>query len=223
MQHGEIYDLDNTIYRDPKNKNAIFLEAAIQAAVQLISGMSEEAARHHASTSYRDYGTDFAVFVEKFGLDESVVHPLYHTLAMEHIFADVQPDERTLSHFEDRVRAKVPFSIVTHGSQDWLIYALRKMGLDQLFDPKLLFAVDHPAINYAYKHQSLSPFKITAQAMGIDDLRRVRVFEDSRTNLRMAHSGGAETVLVHWGADTPDKMDGQFICRKVSHVSDYTI
>ena len=220
---GEIYDFDNAIYPDPKNKNEIFLRSAIEAAYHLAPHLGKETIEQDALRSYPEYGTDFAVFVEKHGIPESSIHPLYHRLAMEDIFSDIEPDEEICTHFEKRLSAQIPFSIVTHGSLEWLQYGLKKLGLSNMFREHFLFAVDMPSINYNYKHMSLYPLNVAARAMDVGNVGNVRFFDDSRNNLRMAHSGGAETVLVHWGHDKPKHDDGHYIDRKVKKVSDYTI
>lgn len=222
MIKAEIYDLDNLLYRDPENKNEIFLAAAIEAACQILGAERKVEIESAASRSYARYGTDFAVFVEEFGVEERVIHPLYHSLAMADIFAKISPDPEIQGHMEDRLRAGLPVSIITHGSQEWLRYALNKLELERFFPENCVFAVDHPAIDYKYKNLSLHAFSVASEAMGITDLTKIRFYDDSRSNLEMAHRGGIETVWVHWGQENTSGTE-QYISRRIRKVSDFKL
>jgi hypothetical protein len=220
---GEIYDFDNAIYPDPEIKNEVFLRAAIEAAILLRPNLSKEVIEEKAKNSYKKYGTDFGVFVEEFDIPISEIHPLYHRLAMEEIFDAVNIDEDVIKHFEGRLLVGLPFSIVTHGSLEWLLHGLKKLKISNLFRQDFLYAVDMPEINYRHKHESNDALCMAARAMGLKDISQTRFFDDSRKNLKMAREGCAETVLVHWGHDIPQQDDQSYISRKVNHISDYTL
>lgn len=219
---AEVYDFDNALYRDPPNKNDIFLLAAIEAAQELRPDLNIEVIEEAAKRSYPQYGTDFAVFVKEFQVDEALIHPLYHSLARHEIFDQIDPDPNIIEHFEGRVSAKIPFCIVSHGSLEWLKHGLKKMGLSEFFQREFLLAADTDAIAFNYKNVSLYPLRVAAKRLGVN-MSELRLFDDSRSNLRIASSGGVETVLVHWGHDLPRPDDFDYIKCKVCKVSDYTI
>src|ERR1035437_9240086 len=115
---GLIFDLDNTLYRDPENKNSIFAHAAARAALQMGAGMSFADAVRMAKQSYVDHKSEAVAFCRAFGFDEKRFYRHVHEFGAELMLQAIHPVEAYKEAF-NRLSANKDVRILTHGSQRW--------------------------------------------------------------------------------------------------------
>lgn len=198
-----VFDLDNTLYREPPELSRACEEAMARAASELIEGLSYEEALHISQTSNHQTGSVRAHFMEQYNADPAVLHQMYHNM-VDHMVLPVCED--TKAAFAKVSGEKVLLGLLTHGSRGWTDRVLDHLGLSDCFDPVLRVPVED--VDFHHKHESERPFhEIMARASEysgeVIDAADCMMVEDVERNLSVAHRLGLQTVLVTHGADVP--------------------
>ena len=194
---GIVADLDGTLYPFPENKNDIFSNAVARAACNLGFEGGYEKARALASSSWQKYGSEIAVFVEEFGMDQAAIFIEAHDIGSAEMIKHVQPLRSIFDTF-NRMSQHDRVAILTHASHIWAMRFVQHLGLGDIIAERNVLALDHPKINFVTKDRGPETFDIAAKAIDVDP-RNIVVFEDSIGNLEHAADLGMHTVYVHWG------------------------
>lgn len=202
---GLVFDLDNTLYRDPANKNSIFAQAAARTALQMGAGMSFAEAVRMAEQSYADHKSEAVAFCQAFGFDRRRFYHRVHEFGVELMLQAIHPVQAFQEAF-NRLSATMDVRILTHGSQRWAERLVAHLGYHVVLREDGLLGLDHPKIVNRRKDQGPEVFEAVASIM---ELRpdEICVVEDTLDNLIIPHRMGMQTVYVHWGKALLDKPD----------------
>ena len=207
---GLVFDLDNTLYRDPANKNSIFSQAAARAALQMGAGMSFVDAVRMAEQSYADHESEAVAFCRAFGFDKKRFYHHVHEFGVELMLQAIHPVQAYKEAF-NRLSITLDVRILTHGSQRWAERLVAHLGYHAVLREDCLLGLDHPKIADRRKDQGPEVFEAVASIMGLDP-KEICVVEDTLDNLIIPHQMGMQTVYVHWGKallEEPDYVTAQ--------------
>jgi len=201
---GIIWDLDNTFYRFTPEFRLSCNHAAAQAVLDLGFGKPYEECLDIAIQSSKNHHFSLYTFIKKYGLDYNRLHFLFH----QHMRPDlIDPIDGVV----DKVKSiKMPQVVLTNGSRDWALKALKQIGAHELFSNKQILALEDVNMTsksggfYGYE-KALNTLKMRPDdVIFIDDLDR---------NLEKAKKIGLNTAYVHHGIELKQKpsfMDYQF-------------
>lgn len=194
-----IFDLDNTLYREPPALSRACEVAMARAVADIVPGMTYETALQMAEDSNAKTGSVAAPFFEKFELNHADLHQHYHQY-VDHLI--LPRCENTKAAFAKIDRAKIQLGILTHGSRGWAQRVLDHLGLAEFFDPDLIVPFEEPG--YHYKHDSEIPFrhliaKAEKKAGTAITMNEILMADDLERNLAVPHKMGIKTVLILHG------------------------
>jgi putative hydrolase of the HAD superfamily len=212
---GLVFDLDNTLYCYPENKNSIFAHAAARAALQMGAGMSFADAVRMAEQSYVDHESEAVAFCRAFDFDRKRFYHHVHEFGVEFMLQAIRPVQAYKEAF-NRLSTALDVRILTHGSQRWAERLVAHLGYHAVLREDCLLGLDHPKIADRRKDQGPEVFEAVAGIMGLRP-DEMCVVEDTLDNLIIPHQMGMQTVYVHWGKALPEKP--AFV---TAQVSDFT-
>lgn len=213
-----IFDLDNTLYREPPTLSRACEVAMARAVADVVPGMTYDIALPMAIESNAQCGSVAAPFFERFQLNHKDLHERYHSY-VDHL---VLPKcENTRNAFAKIDRNKIQLGILTHGSQGWAERVLDHLGLTEFFDPDLIIPFEEPG--YYYKHDSEIPFrhlmaKAARKTGGDINTGEIFMADDLERNLTVPHAMGLTTVLILHGRARTGLPHLQHECEDVSEV-----
>jgi putative hydrolase of the HAD superfamily len=198
---GFIFDLDHTLYSLAFANEGMFVRASIEASLEaaLLRGIAferEEAERLLRRAPEWDRA-DMQTLIRERGFDEELLFEIFN----RHAFGNVSP---AIAQGRDPrlAAALAPYKgravIVTHASRYWAERAVELLGLQDIFPPGRILALDDPAIAFRGKHQSEVPFREALKILGLPP-ESVAMVEDTSKNLVIPHAMGITTVLLTWG------------------------
>ncbi len=203
--NGLIFDLDHTLYSLAGASEGHFIRACVETALEMAAGTGAPMERADAERLIQhaaawDTGDLRALGVER-GYDEARLFEIFN----RHAFTELKT---TMEQGRDpRLReALAPHNekavIVTHGSRYWAEKVVELLGLQDIFPPERILALDDPAIAFQGKHESEVPFREALKILGLPP-ESVAVVEDTSKNLVIPHRMGMTTVLLVWGKPVP--------------------
>lgn len=196
-----IFDLDNTLYREPPTLSRACEVAMARAAADIVPGLTYDEALAMAGESNLKSGSVAAPFYERYALSHADLHERYHKY-VDHL---VLPRcENTKAAFSKIDREKTLLGVLTHGSRGWVDRVLDHLGLTDFFDSDLVVPFEEPG--YHFKHDSEIPFlhlisKAEKKCGQEIDPAEVLMADDLEKNLAMPHKMGMTTVLVLHGRE----------------------
>ena len=205
-----IFDLDNSLYPDPKNKYARYEIAAAKAALNCGVPIQEEQARVLAAQSYQDHGSELTVFINDYGIDPALITEVYH----EEAFKIFEEEIGTSDELRDAFNAIAPGDkvILTHSTTQWALPVIKRLGIDANIDPNNILALDDPRIQFKRKDADIEPFEVALQLLGAR-AEEVTMVDDVADNHIIPHQMGMHTLLIHWkdqdDANAPEHVQNQ--------------
>lgn len=203
---GYIFDLDNTLYRDPDAKLPLYELAAKLAAVEIstLSGAGHDEATlfEVIERSLKEHKSELALLVSELGMDRTELFRAYHRCGVD-VFArnnGFEPHAALIDTLKNHDMKNMV--IVTHASREWAEYVIAHLGLEEIFPKDRIIALDDDTVNFAMKSESETAFRLALDILKCDASETV-VFEDSADNLRIPSEMGMATVLVTWGKNAP--------------------
>lgn len=193
-----IFDLDNSLYPDPKNKYARYEIAAARAALNCGVPLSYEQAHAKAGQSYKDHGSELTVFINEYGIDSSHITEVYH----EEAFKIFEEEIATSDELRDAFNAIAPGDkvILTHSTTHWALPVIKRLGIDANIDPDHILALDDPRIQFKRKDADIEPFEVALQLLGAKP-EEVTMVDDVADNHIIPHQMGMHTLLIHWNEE----------------------
>lgn len=192
-----IFDLDNTLYREPPELSRACEEAMARAAADMVEGLTYEAALYISQTSNHQTGSVRTYFTERYEIDPAALHERYHE-EVDHLILPVCQDTRAA--FAEINQEEIALGLLTHGSRGWTDRVLGHLGLSLFFPEELRIAIED--VDFEHKHESEKPFLEMLQRADVETAQAVMV-EDVSRNLQVAHQMGMQTVLITHGFDLP--------------------
>ena len=222
-----IFDLDNTLYKEPPALSRACEEAMARAAADLIPGLSFEEALVKARESNDATGSVFSFFPTYFSeqraggaYDHAVIHETYHNY-VDHLILPVC--ENTKEAFAKIDKDQVALGLLTHGSRGWTNRVLTHLGLDEYFLPGLRVPIED--VDFHHKHESERPFheimkRASEHLGGSVSAPQCMMVEDVPRNLSVARQLGMRTVLVTHGVQGQVQEDADFHVSSVGELID---
>lgn len=183
-----IWDLDGVLYEyHPAYIEACY-EAYAVAATKLIAGMDKETARALAKESYEKTHMPSRVFVDRFGLEETIYIEAFSD-ALDISSLAPNPVMR-----EKMLQANTTHNILTISDQAWAQRITKHLQLNELFPASSLITAEK--CKRIHKAESTEPFQVALAAAQADPETTIMI-EDTQKNLRHAKALGLTTVWVH--------------------------
>lgn len=197
---GLIFDLDHTLYSLAHASESMFVRATIEAALELAAEIGDPLTRPEAEAMLKHAPewarADVQKLVRERGYNEARLFEIFN----RHAFAEVS-SAMALGRDPALHDALLPFAgkavIVTHSSRYWAENAVKLLGIEDIFPPECIVALDDPAVNFRGKHESTAPYDAALRILDLPP-EKVAVVEDTSKNLVIPHDMGMTTVLLTW-------------------------
>jgi putative hydrolase of the HAD superfamily len=198
---GLIFDLDHTLYSLAHANEGMFLRASVEAALELAREMGDTLTRTEAETLLQNAKEWQLADMQKLIRDRGYSEPRLFELFNRHAFGNVKPAmEKGLD--PGLAAALAPWKgkavIVTHSSRYWAEQAVKLLGLQDIFPPERIIALNDPAVAFQGKDKSTAAFDAALEILGLPADKTAMV-EDTAKNLSIPHGMGMTTVLLTWG------------------------
>jgi len=202
--HLIIFDLDNTLYREPPEMQTACEEAMARAVSDMVGDLSFEEALKISKESNHQTGSVRTFFAENYDLERRILHEKYHD-EVDHLI--LPKCARTKEAFAKIDCDLITLGLLTHGSRGWTRRVLEHLELTAFFHPALIVPAED--VDFLGKHESDIPFLHLMKKVGVlrgEDIRSPQVImvEDLEKNLVAPHRMGMETVLIHHGKPLSD-------------------
>lgn len=181
-----IWDLDDTIYKQPDGFYQSCYQQAAHSVIQHGYNGTVESAIENASLSYKKYGYSIQYFYQDCGLSQKNIEMTYAGLVAQLVKPCSQTNE-FIRNF------KGPQIVVSHSPKPWVDEMLQKLELNDIFPED--YRVTSEIITHHGKTISHEPFVKAGLKLGHAP-ENIAVFEDFADNLRNAKLAGMQTILV---------------------------
>lgn len=198
---GLIFDLDHTLYSLAAAREEMFVRASIEAALELAQEMGDPLTRAEAEAILQNakewQRADMQKLIHERGYSEERLFDIFN----RHAFGNVKPAmEKGMD--PELAATLAPWKgkavIITHASRYWAEQAVELLGLQDIFPPERIIALNDPAIAFQGKDKSTVAFDAALDILGLPP-ERVAMVEDTSKNLVIPHDLGMTTVLLTWG------------------------
>jgi FMN phosphatase YigB (HAD superfamily) len=202
---GIILDLDGVGYRLTREfnrgKDRVYAFAAAAAATRQSENLSLDRAKSLAKQSYSQTGSELTAFYDM-GFDRVRLFQDFHEEAFDLLQHNISKTKGLTKAFR-QAQTRGPIAILSHSARNWTDQVLERIGIADQVDPRLIFTLEDPRINFVRKSQSAQPFLTVCAEMGSRPESTAMV-EDDAKNLVKAHEAGLKTVLIS-AAKNPKK------------------
>ncbi len=203
---GIVWDLDNTLYHFTGAFIKSCNEAAAGAARELGIDLSYDDTLKLAARSEQEYGYSMHGYVTDHGLSYASLHFPFHQRIDEGVIAPVDGMKNALAGLN------LPQVILTNGSRCWALRALKKAGIDHLFDAAHIIPMED--VGFEPKARSKKGFKKALDILGVSAKNALMV-DDLDRNLIIPHGLGFQTAYIYRGEamqNLPHFIDAQYRC-----------
>jgi len=200
MPDAIIWDLDHTLYRLCDRLKDLWNRAYANYFASLALGYTAEEALEIATRSYRETGYSAHWFLRQHALCPRETHLGVHRyMEAEHLPVCMDTQEAFAA------RPCLKHGLVTHGSRDWALRALDRLGLAGFFGSAAIVSLEDAG--YVRKSEGAEGLVRCLEALGTAPAHALFV-EDTAANLPPAKRLGLSTCLVTQGRPAPRNTHG---------------
>lgn len=211
-----IFDLDHCLYQDPEDKNGLYFEGAVKAALRLGIFEDFEAAAQAVAQSVADHRSEIEGLVRHHGAHHPSIYRAYHEESLPQFLAQAQPIAGFAQRLGQVVEAYgLKLGVLTHSPREWAEPFLHHLELAAHIPPDRVFALNDPAIDFKMK-TTKEPFEHVCGALDILPEEAV-MMDDLEKNLIMPSAMGMTTVRICWDEATLAKEKPAHVSYKALH------
>jgi putative hydrolase of the HAD superfamily len=211
---GLVIDIDNTIYEDPHQMLAAWINAFYQAVLAFDHAIDAATCEALTMEAHRLEGNAVPYWARVCHVSEADFN--YMVLRfMDHTMID--PCELTQTILAAK-QHDYPMVLLTSGVRRWAEPVIRHLGLAAIFPPHKIITIEDT--DWVLKAKGPLPYQCAAREMGLE-VEDLVMLDDTASNLKVAKALGMTTCWVTHGRDiahVPDDID--FTLNKVYDVFD---